>query len=75
MIPNWPSEAFVEFKRYDWFGELVEITSKDIGGIMNSVASPVESLSVSVRRVKGNPKLLDTLLGPGESKDTLYVDS
>lgn len=75
MIPNWASEALVEFERNDWLGKLVEVASEDIGGIVNSVAGPIETLSISVGRVKGGLELLDALLGAGESKDTLYIDS
>jgi len=75
VIPNWASEALVKLKRDDWLRELVEVTTKDIGRIMNSVAGPIESLSVSVWRVKGGLELLDTLLGPGQSENTLHIDS
>jgi len=47
VIPNW---------------ELVEITSKDVGGIMDGIACPVESFAKSVWRVKGSLEFFDTLL-------------
>jgi len=75
VIPNWAPEAFVKFEWNDWFRELVEITSKDVGGIMDGIACPVESFAKSIRRVKGSLELFDALFGSGKSKDTLYIGS
>jgi len=75
VIPNWASEAFVEFEWNDWFRELVEITSKDVGSIMNGIASPIESFAKSIWRIKRGLELFDTLLGSRKSKYALYISS
>lgn len=69
------AEAFVELERDDRFGQLVEVPTQDVGGIVDGVATPVEPLSVAIGRVKGNAQFLDALLGATETEDALDVSS
>lgn len=57
------AEAFVELERDNWFGQLVEVSAKDIGGIVDRVATPVEPLAVAIGRVEGIAQFLDALFG------------
>jgi hypothetical protein len=69
------AEAFVELERDDGFGQLVEVSAKDIGGIMDRVATPVEPLAIAIGRVKGIAQFLDALLGSTQTKDSLDIGS
>jgi hypothetical protein len=69
------AEAFVELERDNGFGQLVEVSAKDIGGIMNGIATPVEPLAVAIGRVKGIAQFLDALFGTTQTKDSLDVGS
>jgi hypothetical protein len=69
------AEAFVELERDDGFGQLVEVSAKDIGGIVNRVATPVEPLAVTIGRVEGIAQFLDALFRSTQTKDSLDVGS
>jgi len=60
-------------QRYYRFGEVVEVTAQDIGGVMYSIAGPIQALSISRRGVKGSLELLDALFRARQPKDALYV--
>lgn len=67
------TEALIEFQWNDRFRELVEISPKDVRSVVYGVSGPVESLSISVGRVKGYLELFYTLLAPCKSEDAFNV--
>ena len=72
---QWLTETFVEFKRDDGFWQLVQVSAQDIGGIMDGVSGPIQSLSISLGRVKDLLEVLYTFCGSIESKDTFDIRS
>lgn len=56
------SETLVEVKRDDGLGQLVKVAAKNVGGIVDSVPSPVETFSITIWRIESNLELLDALL-------------
>jgi len=69
------AEAFVELERDDGFGQLVEVSAQDVGGIVDGIATPVEPLAVAIRRVKSNAQFFDALLGSTQTEDALDIGS
>ena len=67
------AELLVEVQGHDRLGQLVEITTEDIGGIMHGVAGPIEAFSVTFGGVEGFLEVLDSFCGSVETKDTLHV--
>jgi hypothetical protein len=62
MMPQWVAKAVIEFERNDGLWQVIEVSAQNVCGIMHGVTSPVQTLAVPVRRIKGGPKLLDALL-------------
>jgi hypothetical protein len=73
VIPQRLSKRIVVLERNDGFGQLVEVPSEDIGSIVYCIASPIETLTPSGRRVKGYFQLFDSLLGASKAEYTLDV--
>jgi hypothetical protein len=70
---QWFPEALVKFQRDDWFGELVQVTTKDIGSVVHSVARPVQALSVPFGGIEDGLEILDTFRGAVETKDAFDI--
>lgn len=62
MMPQWIAESVVEIEGDNGLWELVEIASQDVGSIMDSIASPIETLTIALRRVESSLQLFDTTL-------------
>ena len=60
-------------QRYNRLGEVIEVAAQDIGGVMYSIAGPIQALSISRRGVKGSLELLDALFRTRQPKDALYI--
>jgi hypothetical protein len=69
------AEAFVELEWDDGLGQLVEVSTQDVGGVVDRVATPVETLAVAIGRVKGIAQFLDALLGSTQTEDALDIGS
>jgi hypothetical protein len=67
------AEALVEFQGNDGFGQLVQVSTEDVGGIMNGVSGPIQALSVTFGGVKNLLEILDTLGGSIESENALDI--
>lgn len=50
-------------QRYYRLREIVEVASQNIGGVMYSIARPIQTFSITGWGVKGSPELFDALLG------------
>lgn len=75
MIPEGISEPLVELQRDNRLGQLIEVSSEDVGSIMHSVACPVQAFAISVGAVKCYLELLDTLLASGQPENALDISS
>lgn len=73
VISDRVSKAVVEIQRYYRFGKLVEVSSKNIRRVVDSIPGPVQAFAIPLRRVKGDFELLDALLTAGEAENALYV--
>lgn len=60
-------------KRNDGFWKIIEVSPKNVGRIMDGIASPVQTLSVSRRGIKRGPELLYSLLGASQPEDAFYI--
>lgn len=67
------SELLIEIQRNHRFGEVIEVATEDVGGIMNCVTVPNEAFSVPIRGVKQGLQLLDSLFGPVKAEDALNL--
>jgi hypothetical protein len=67
------AEALVEFQGDNRFGELVEISSQNVGRVVHGISSPVEPFAIAIRRVERDLQFLDALLATGKTEDTLNI--
>lgn len=67
------AELLIEVQGHDRLGQLVEITTEDVGGIMHGVAGPIEAFSVTFGGVEDFLKVLDSFCRSVEAKDTLHI--
>jgi hypothetical protein len=58
---QWGSESLVEIEGHDGFRQLIEVSSQDVGSVVDSVASPIEALAISIGRVEGCLEVFDAL--------------
>lgn len=58
-IPEW----IIVLQRYYRLREVVEVASQNIGGVVYSIARPIQTFSIAGWSVKGSPELFDALLG------------
>lgn len=65
------SEFFVEVQWDDGLGEVVEVSSKHIRGVVHGVSVPDQTFSISVGRVKNQLQLLDALFRAAQTEDAL----
>jgi len=72
LLERYP-EALVEFKWYDRFRELIEVSSENIGSIMHTVACPQQALAILVWCVEDCDKLFNSALSACETEDTLNI--
>jgi hypothetical protein len=75
MITQRLPKTLVEIQWDYWFGKLIEITSQNVGGIMDGIASPVQPFAVTIWRIKNLLQVLDALRGATEPEDTLNIGS
>lgn len=75
MVLQRVAEALVEFQRDDRFGELVEISSQNVGRVVDCIPSPVETFAISIRRVEGDLQFFDALLAASKTEYTLNIGS
>jgi len=60
-------------QRYYGFREVVEVAAQNIGGVMYSIAGPIQAFSISWRGVERSLELLDAFFRARQPKDALYV--
>jgi len=48
VVANRVSESVVKVQRDDWFGQLVEVATKNVGGIVNRIAAPIQAFTVAI---------------------------
>jgi len=73
VIPQRLAEGVVMLQRNNGFGEVVEVATQDVGGIVHGVACPVEAFSVAWRGIKCSLELLDSLFRTSQPEDTFYI--
>jgi hypothetical protein len=56
-------ERVIMLQRYYRLREIVEVAAQNIGGVMYSIAGPIQTFSIAGWGVKGSPELFDALLG------------
>jgi len=56
-------ERVIMLQRYYRLREIVEVAAQNIGGVMYSIAGPIQTFSIAGWGVKGRPEFLDALLG------------
>lgn len=54
-------KSVVEVQRYNGLGELVKISTEDVGCVMNSVSGPVQTFAITVGRVENFLEIFDAL--------------
>lgn len=69
------AEFLVQVQRHYRLGQVVEISSEYRGGIVDGVSVPDEPLAISIRRIEYRLELLDSFLGPIQSKDAFNTGS
>lgn len=67
------AEAVVELERHDGLRELIQVSAEDIGGIVDSIAGPVQTFSVAFGGVKDLLQVLDAFGGAADAEDALDV--
>jgi hypothetical protein len=67
------AETFVELQGYDGLGQLVQVSAKYVGGIVNSIPGPIQSFSISLGGVKDLLEILNALGRSIESKNTFHI--
>jgi hypothetical protein len=75
MVLQRVAEALIEFQGDDRFRKLVEISSQNVGRVVHSISSPVETLAIAIRRVERDLEFLDALLATSKTEDTLNIGS
>jgi hypothetical protein len=69
------SELLVQVQRNHRLRKIIQIASKNVGRIVNSITVPNQALAVSIRGVERVLQFLDTFLGAVESKYSLDASS
>ena len=67
------AELFVKIQGHDGFGQLVEIATENVGGIVHGVTGPVQAFPVAFGGVEDLLEVLDALCGAVEAEDALDV--
>lgn len=67
------AELLVSVQRHDWFGQLVKIAPEDVGGIVDGIAGPIQTLSVALGGVEDLLQVFDALCRPVETKDAFNI--
>ena len=73
MIPEGIAESFVEFQWYNRLREVREVSSKDIGCIVDSITRPVKTFAIAIWRVKYVLKFFDTFSRAAQTENALDV--
>ena len=72
-MSQWLPEALVELQRHNGLRQLVEVAAQDVGGVVDGVAGPVESLSEAVWGVEYLLEVLDALCRAAQPEDAFDV--
>ena len=73
MVPQWIAEEMVEVQGNDGFRQLVEISAENVCSVVYSVAAPIQTLAISVRRIKGHLQFFDSFLRATQPEDTFDI--
>jgi hypothetical protein len=73
--PQRVSKLLIQIQGHHRLGQVVEISSEYVGGIVNSVTIPDESFSVPIRRIEQSLELFDALFGATQTKNTFRAGS
>lgn len=63
------TELFVKIKGNDGFGEVVEVSTEDVRGIVDGISIPDKALAIPIRRVENGLELLDPLFRTAEAEN------
>jgi hypothetical protein len=67
------AKALVEVQGYYRLRQLIKVPPKNIGGIMDSVSSPIKAFTKTIRCVKLVLQFFDTLFRTGKAEYTFDV--
>ena len=75
MISQRVSKAVVEPEWYYRLGKLVEVSPQYVGCVVDREACPVQTLAISIRRIKSYLELLDALFAACQAEYAFDISS
>lgn len=73
MVKKRRAKLFIELEGDNRLRKLIQISAKDVGGIVNSVPSPIEALPVARRRIKKRLEFFDPLCGAAQAENSFDI--